>query len=403
MDLATVRSSFPGTRGRAFLDAACTGLMPIQADAALRQLSQDLLVCPSRDASTHHVALDLTARQTRREIATLLGCAPSDVALVESTTQGLEIIAAAVPLEPGDRILIGETEFLGLPVPWIPRQQRDGIHLHTVPHRDGRLLVEDFARALDARTRMILLSSVQWSNGFRADLSAFSELAHSRGVLLVVDAIQQLGAMPLDVGQTPVDLLVCGGHKWLNAPVGRGFLYVNPRVVGRLRPPAWGYLNIKTPPEGWAEYFATPTIPAVRSYDFHEGARALEVGGTSNYPGNVALAASLALINEIGRSAIERHVVELTDRLIEGLRRIGVTVVSPPEHASRSGIIAFTLGQGQLHDRDCLHWLWDRQVVVSQRYTAGVGGLRASVHLYNNAEDVDQLIDAVRDFGGRSA
>src|SRR5438552_1951090 len=121
---------------------------------------------------------------------------------------------------------------------------------------------------------MILLSSVQWSNGFRADLAAFSELARQRDVILVVDAIQQLGAIGLDIGRTPVDFLVCGGHKWLNAPVGRGFMYVHPRMVDRFEPAGWGYLNIDPPPQlsgssanerqGWAEYFATPDIPAVR-------------------------------------------------------------------------------------------------------------------------------------------
>src|SRR5439155_14911987 len=121
------------------------------------------------------------------------------------------------------------------------------------------------------------------------DLAAFSELARTRDVLLVVDAIQQLGAIGLDVGRTPVDFLVCGGHKWLNAPTGRGFLYVNPRLVERLRPPACGYLNIAEPPQGWAGSFATPDIPAVRDYTFTQAARRFEIGGTANYPGNVAL------------------------------------------------------------------------------------------------------------------
>src|SRR5205085_4558902 len=133
---------------------------------------------------------------TRREIAKLIGAQPTDIALVESTSHGLEIIAASVPLHRGDVILVGETEFLGLAVPWIPRQERDGFHIQIVPHRNGRLLVEDYAAAITKQTRLILLSSVQWNNGFRADLAAFSQLAQERGVLLLVDAIQQLGALP---------------------------------------------------------------------------------------------------------------------------------------------------------------------------------------------------------------
>jgi selenocysteine lyase/cysteine desulfurase len=402
MDLAAARSFFPGLCDRVFLDAACISLLPVQAEAALRQLGQDLLSCPPGDASAHHIALDRTADQPRREAARLIGARPEDIALVESTTHGLEIIAAAVPLGRGDKVLVGDTEFLGLAVPWIGRQQTDGFHIEVVPNRGGRLLVDDFARAADAHTRMILLSSVQWSSGYRADLAAFSDLARTCNLVLVVDAIQQLGALALDVGRTPVDFLVCGGHKWLNAPAGRGFLYVHPRQVERLQPTAWGYLNIAEPPEGWAAYFATPSIPAVRPYDFTRTARRFEVGGTANYPGNVVLGASLALINELGIDRIEARIRRLTDLLLEELCRTGAALVTPPEPEARSGIITFTLGQGPARDAAFLDRLRARRILISQRYTAGVGGLRVSVHFFNNEDDVLALTRAVAEECGRS-
>src|SRR5438552_17406052 len=154
MDHAAIRTSFPGTRERVFLDAACVSLMPRQAEEALRRLGQELLSCPARDASAHHIALDRTAEPVRHAAARLIGAWPEDIALVESTTQGLQAVAAAVPLVRGDKILVGETEFLGLAVPWIPRQERGGFHIETVPCRAGRLHVDDFARAADAHTRM---------------------------------------------------------------------------------------------------------------------------------------------------------------------------------------------------------------------------------------------------------
>ncbi len=396
MDLAAARSCFPGTRGRTFLDAACVSLMPVQAEEALRRLAADLVACPARDASAHHIALDQTADRTRREAARLLNASPDDIALVESTTHGLEIVAACVPLGPGDQVLVGDTEFLGLAVPWLPRRARDGFRVEVVPSRGGRLLAEDFARAADARARMILLSSVQWSSGFRADLAAFSRLARDRNLVLVVDAIQQLGAINLDVRQTPVDFLVCGGHKWLNAPAGRGLLYASPAAVRAYAPKWWGYLNVEPPPEGWAEYFATPAIPAVRDYAFARSARKFEVGGTANYPGNVVLGASLALINEIGIERIEKHVLRLTALLREKLRAAGAELVTPPEPECWSGITTFTLGQGAARDAALLRRLLDQDILISQRYTAGVGGLRVSVHLFNNEEDIDRLASAVK-------
>jgi selenocysteine lyase/cysteine desulfurase len=397
MDLAAVRSFFPGTRDRAFLDAACVSLMPIQAAQALQKLLADLVACPHPDASTHHIALDASADEPRRQVAALINARPEDIALVESTTHGLQVVAASVPLARGDRVLVGETDFLGLAVPWIARRDREGFEIVTVPHREGRLTPDDFDCAANSATRLVLLSSVQWSSGFRADLAGFSDLARRRGWVLVVDAIQHLGALPLDVRATPVDFVVCGGHKWLNAPAGRGFLYVAPHWRQAAGPPCpRGYLHIRQPAEGWAEYFATPATPAVRDYDFVDDARAFELGGTANYPGNVVLGAAVGLLNTVGPEAIERHVLDLGDYLIEGLDRAGAVVVSPREGTLRSGIISFTLGDGVARDRALLQRLWDERVVISHRYTAGVGGLRVSVHLYNNREDIDRLLDAVR-------
>jgi cysteine desulfurase/selenocysteine lyase len=396
VDISAARSLFPGTRDRVFLDAACVSLLPAPAEDALRRHALDLLMCPARDASAHHIKLDASADLARAEAARLIGARPEDIALVESTTHGLEILAAALPLGRGDKVLVGETEFLGLAVPWIGRQEKDGFQIEVVPHQGGRLLVDDFAKAIDSHTRLILLSSVQWTNGFRADLEEFSELARQPGVTLVVDAIQQLGAIGLDVQRTPVDFVVTGGHKWLNAPVGRGFLYMDPRQRERLVPPAWGYLNIAPPPEGWAEYFATPTIPAVRPYDFVNEARRFETGGTANYPGNVVLGESLRLTNTLGVGVIEDHILRLGDLLIAKLQAARATVVSPREPGARSSIVTFTMGQGVARDTALLGRLLDRRILISQRYTAGVGGLRVSLHFFNNEDDVVQLVDGVR-------
>src|SRR5262249_33013030 len=107
MNISSTRSHFPGTRDRAFLDAACVSLMPVQAEQALANLARDLVLCPARDASSHHIALDATADHPRRQVARLINAQPEDIALVESTTHGLQVVAHTVPLDKGDRILIG--------------------------------------------------------------------------------------------------------------------------------------------------------------------------------------------------------------------------------------------------------------------------------------------------------
>src|SRR5205814_1427620 len=159
MDLTAARRCFPGTRDCVFLDAACVSLLPTQAADALQQMTQALLTCPARDASAHHIALDQSADRPRREAARLIGAEPADIALIESTTQGLQALAATVPLGHGDTVLLGATEFMGLAVPWIPRQQAQGFRLEVVPQRDGRLLAEDFARRIDGGRRRGAIST----------------------------------------------------------------------------------------------------------------------------------------------------------------------------------------------------------------------------------------------------
>jgi cysteine desulfurase/selenocysteine lyase len=191
-------------------------------------------------------------------------------------------------------------EFFEVALPWKQLAVTKGIFLDIAPHRDGRVGIQDIAAALRPRTRAVIISAVQWNNGFRCDLAELSELCRERGVWPVVDAIQQLGAVPIRVHQTPVDFLARGGHKWLNSPFGAGLLYIRRESMPRMRPPRSGYLALADPPGGWGNYFQTPAISPLDEHSIATGARRYETGGTSNYPGAIALGASLSLLNEAG-------------------------------------------------------------------------------------------------------
>jgi selenocysteine lyase/cysteine desulfurase len=314
--------------------------------------------------------------------------------LVESTTHGLSLVAQAVPLAAGDRVLVADLEFIQVALPWLQQKERVGIEVDAVPHRAGRITVDDVAARMSPRTRVLSISSVQWSNGFRCDLDSLSALCRERGVWLVVDAIQQLGAIPLDVAATPVDIVVCGGHKWLNAPFGTGFLYIRRGARDRLRAPLGGYLSLETPEGGWGNCFQTPSLSPFRDYRFVSDARRYEIGGTSNYPGGIGLAHSVALINALGPGRIAERIVQLTDHLIGGLQPLGVELVTHPEPEHRSGIVTFSVGDAGANVA-LMERLLDEQVLVSVRYTSGVGGVRVSCHFYNTFADLDRLLGVV--------
>lgn len=402
MEICEAKSHFPGVEGKTFLDAACVGLAPTDSKQAIERFLDRALMCRDRDASTHHIALDEARATAVREGARLLEADNDEIALVESTTHGLNVIAAAIPFQPHENVVICDLEFLQVAIPWLKLAERSGLReVRMVRNRDGAVPVEAFAEHVDADTRAVVVSSVQWTNGYAVDLHGLAALCRAHGALLVVDAIQQLGATRLSVRETPADFVVAGGHKWLNAPFGCGLLYVRRSTLPELRMPSWGYLGLEPPEGGWGRYFATPETTPVRIYDFPTTAKSLEINGTANYPGAVGLGASLELINALGSSAIEAHLLALTDRLHEELPRLGVRVVTRPEREARSGITTFEVSDVGSENEAFVQALLDERVYVAMRYTSGVGGIRVSTHLYNDHDDLDRLLQVMGRLLGR--
>jgi cysteine desulfurase/selenocysteine lyase len=388
------RHHFPGLRDKVFLDAACLSLAPRPAVEAIEKFLEIAMICHEDSSTHHHIFMDQMRSAARPSAARLINAHEDEIALVESTSHGLSLAANAIPLQPGDRVLISDLEFLEVAVPWI-QKRKDGIEIDVVPNRNGEVSIDDFADRLTPRTRVICVSSVQWSNGYRLDLAALSRLCQERGVWLLVDAIQQLGAIPLDVQQTPVDILVSGGHKWLNAPFGCGFLYINRDVLPDLHPPLGGYLCLEDPAGGWGHYFQTPSITPVADYRFVKETRRFEAGGTANYPGAIGLAASLKLLEDLGPANVARHIYQLTDQLIQGLDALGVEVVTKRAPENRSGIVTFSVGSAEENVK-LMNTLLAQKILVSVRYTSNVGGVRVSSHYYNSVEDIDTLLQAVK-------
>ena len=390
------RQHFPGLLDKVFLDAACVSLAPRPAVDAIQKFLDLAMVCPHESSTAHHIAMDEMRAAARPAAARLINAHEDEIALVESTSHGLSLAAQAIPLERGDRALVSDLEFMEVAIPWV-QKQRDGIEVAAVPNRNGEVRVEDIAAALTPRTRVVCISTVQWSNGYLLDLAALSRLCRERGVWLITDAIQQLGAIPLDVRATPVDILACGGHKWLNAPFGCGFLYISRQALPKLSPPVAGYLSVEDPPGGWGGYFQTPSITPVQHYRYVSTARRYETGGTANYPGAIGLAASLKLIQDLGTQKIAEHIYSITDQLVAGLDQLGLTVVTPRARANRSGIVTFSAGSAQ-DNVTLMNHLLGKKILVSVRYTSNVGGIRVSCHFYNSSEDIDALLGNLKKF-----
>lgn len=396
-DVNAIRADFPGTAQQVYLNSAGVGLPPRAATEAVRRAADLLAQGPAHMGyPAYYQALGEPGTRARTEAAALLGARPGEIALTDDTTMGLNSALAAIPFSAGDNLVLCDLEYPQVAISAAHPQHRRDVEVRVVRHRDGLVGVDDYVPLIDRRTRAILVSSVQWINGLRMDVAAFSQLAAERGCFLVVDAIQQLGAIPLDTADLGIDFLAAGGQKWLNAPFNIGLLYVRVATQERVQPGlAHGLFALAEPREGWVRHLGDPGLTPFLSLPLATDARRFEVHGMPKLLGTAGLAESLAYVNRLDTEAATAHILELGDFLIDELHRRNVKVWTPQAHALRSGIVTCA----PFADADRIHRLdqalADRKIYATVRYCSGVGGLRISIHYYTSRDDLEALLAAL--------
>ena len=215
--------------------------------------------------------------------------------------------------------------------------------------------------------------------------------------MFIIDAVQQMGVTKIDTKKCHIDLMVAGGHKWANSPYGTGVLYVNKNSLDKIKQSYFGYLNTSVPEGGWGAYWEKCDSKAVYDWTFPNTARKYEIGGTTNYTGCIALGESLGLVNEIGIENIQEHVWELGEYCMDQIESIGGYVVTHRDPERRAGIIIARLYDDVNIDRKIMRDLHARKIFIAQRFTDNVGGFRISCNWFNNKEDIDTMIAAMKD------
>jgi selenocysteine lyase/cysteine desulfurase len=380
-ELASVRASeFPFARDAVYLNAASVGALPERALRAVEAFNR-------RRARVHELADEdfvLPVRRSRERAARLIGAEPAEIALLGNTSYGINLAALSLPVERGSTVVASHGEFPANVYPWMGREH---LRLELVPTDPlGR---PDEARLMERLDRgdvsVFALSHVQFATGWRADLEALGRFCRERGIFFVVDAIQSLGHLPLDVRAAHVDVLACGGHKWLCAPFGTGFAYVRRELLPRLEPAV----------VGWTGMRASSDLTALLDYrwELHPDARRFEVS-TLGFQDFAGFAESLGLLLEVGVERIEAHLRRLLAPLVEWLReRPEVAVVSDLDPARRSGIFCFRPPAAE-----SVH-----AALQAGGVACGVreGAIRLSPHLYNDESDIERVIRILSEHGAR--
>ncbi len=313
----------------------------------------------------------------RSAFARLLHGEPDDIAVTTSVSQAVSGIVSALPLGRGrrNRIVISEYEFPTVGQIAHAQELRGAEVVHVRPEADGSISSERFAEAIDERTALVCCTTISYRSGHRHDVAAVAEAAHAKGALMLADSYQAAGAVELDVRALGADFVTGGTVKYLLASAGLGFLWVRRELLDDLLPTQTGW-------------FADEDIfqMDIADYSPHATARRFDAG-TPPVPSIYAGVAGLGLVEETGVPAIEAHVRDLVDRLLDGLDELGGAIVTPREPERRGPLVCV-----RSTDVEALvDGLAGEGIVTSLREDK----LRIALHLYNVEADVDRLLAAL--------
>jgi cysteine desulfurase / selenocysteine lyase len=365
-----LREDFPVTEKYTYLSNAAISPIPKQVLEESSKFYQEL--------SEHGGAIWETwaekMEQTRDVYAKFIHAHRDEVGFTHSTSEGMNIIAHM--LSSKGSVISNELEFPSSTLPWLNRDA----DVTFVSSKKGKILKEDIANSINQNTRTVVVSHVQYSTGWRQDLAELGELTSKKGLYLVVNPTQSLGALYLNVRDFNIDFMASNGHKWILSSFGIGAIYIKKEYLKdleRFKPPFYSQLGQKQ-----TEIFDNKKI------DMSNTASRFELG-SPHFSNILCLKSAIEYITKIGIEQIEKRILYLTEYLVEKLREFKVEIISPlEEEKGRSGIIVFKERNAQ----EIVRQLERRRIMVSARGD----GIRVSPHFYNNENDIDRLVSELK-------
>lgn len=362
-------SQFPVRDNLIYLNHAAVAPLPRCGADAIRRFADDCL----NWGSLHYSEWLDTYQGIRNAAARLIHCTPGEIALVKNTSEGIATIAMGIDWRPGDRVVGFHEEFPANLYPW-KRLEAKGVEVTWLSIYDPLDRIDEATRG----ARLLSISFVNFLSGFRAPIQAIGEICRRNRCIYIVDAIQGLGAFPLDVQACHIDGLAADGHKWMLGPEGCGILFISRQLQEVVEPVEFGWTNVAH----YADY-------ASRDMTLRPDAGRYECG-TLNTPGSFGLRASLEFLLEVGMDEIAPAVCSLAGRIASGVEAKGYELMGgsrTPE--TGSGIVSFR--KPGVDANALVRDLRERHIIAAPR----AGWVRTSPHFYLSPDDIDQMIDAL--------
>ena len=362
------QDQFPVRKQLIYLNHAGVSPLCRRSAEAMTHLAQDVM-----GFGSHHYHEWVAVYDGLRGVAArLVGGEASDIALVKNTSEGIATVAMGFDWRAGDRVVAFEEEFPANYYPW-KRLEAQGVRVEWLSVFDPLEKID----AACAGARLLAVSFVQYLSGHRVDLEALGEICRRRRCFFFVDAIQGLGAFPVDVRRCGIHGLAADGHKWLLGPEGCGILYIDPELRERVTPVEFGYTNVAR----YADY-------GTRDMTLRPDAGRYECG-TLNTIGCYGLNAAIEFVVEVGVARIASTVQALGDRIAEAVAAKGYEVLGRRTAAAGSGIVSFR--KPGVESGTIVHQLKQKRIVAANRS----GWVRTSPHFYVSGEEIDAMVEAL--------
>jgi len=375
LDIESIRRDFPALEEWTYLDNSFVGLYPRQVREGYDEFLDRWMNFSAAGTKTILTEWLEKTERVRGMIAEFIGASRHEIAFTTCTGSGLNIVVNGTRWKRGDNVVFPENEHNPLDTTTL---RRHGVESRAIEVKEGRIDLSDLEKAVDEHTRLVQVSQVSYINGFRFDLKKVAEIAHEHDAKVLVDATQALGALVTDVKKEGVDYLSAAPYKYLMGPAGLAFLYVRSEHIGDLEPDRVGWKN-----QLWEGDRAEEPLEDVNSAEKFEY-------GTLHFQGVYGLERSLEYLNDIGMEKVERRVLMLSDHFWSRLSEIGKRMYTP--RGVRSPVVSF-------FERDAVEIsarLMREKVKVTGREAHG-GHIRVSPHFYNTKEDMEHLIEKIRE------
>lgn len=375
MESITKPNDFPGCRDSSYLD---TANICLTYEGALKSTTEWFSDVARRGAQTLDEAAEESVFDSLHVAAArLFNAQADDIAVGSSATELLASLAWALAPGPGSNIVGADVTFPSTIYPWSRVARSTGSQMRLAKATDGYVRLDDLIGLIDRNTAVVCISEVEYSTGQRYDVAALTEAAHRHGALLIVDASQSAGAIPIDVTASGVDALVTASYKWLCGPFGVGVMYLAPHLQEKLDP---GLVGFRSHRNIWdLDAGRLVLSDAARRFEF----------STMAYGCAVGLTASIVYLLRIGMARIFEHNLLLANQLMDGLRKRGAEILAPRNSSEQTSIVSARIPGAD--SRTIAEHLKSQQIVVSARRDA----VRFSPHLYNEPDDIARALDEI--------